>query len=101
MDQYELQRWSLVFRQARSSFGICDGRQKRITISAPLTLLNDIDEVRNTILHEIAHALTTDRGHGRLWKEGAHGGLSTRAVLSQIGAATTTAICGNLSCLRL
>jgi predicted SprT family Zn-dependent metalloprotease len=68
MDEHGLQRWSLVFGQARSYFGICYTRQKRITISAPLTLLNDIDEVRNTILHEIAHALTTDRGHGRLWK---------------------------------
>jgi predicted SprT family Zn-dependent metalloprotease len=68
MDQHGLQRWSLVFGQAQTYFGICYTRQKRITISAPLTRLNDIDEVRDVILHEIAHALTTDRGHGRLWK---------------------------------
>jgi predicted SprT family Zn-dependent metalloprotease len=68
MDQHGLQRWSLVFGQAQSYFGICYKRKRCITISAPLTLLNDVHEVRNTILHEIAHALTTDRGHGRLWK---------------------------------
>jgi SprT-like family len=68
MDQHGLDRWSLVFGQAQTYFGICDKRQKRITISAPLTLQNDIDEVRDVVLHEIAHALTTDRGHGRLWE---------------------------------
>jgi predicted SprT family Zn-dependent metalloprotease len=68
MDQHGLHGWSLVFGQAQTYFGICYKRQKRITISALLTLLNDIDEVRDVILHEVAHALTTDRGHGRLWK---------------------------------
>jgi SprT-like family len=56
MDQHGLHRWSLVFGQAQTYFGLCYKRQKRITISAPLTLLNDIDEVRDVILHEIAHA---------------------------------------------
>ena len=33
-----------------------------------LTLLNNIDEVRDTILHEIAHALCPKDGHGPRWR---------------------------------
>jgi len=39
-----------------------------ITLSRPLTLLNPIEQVRDTILHEIAHALTPGDGHGAKWK---------------------------------
>jgi SprT protein len=68
MDQHGLHRWSRVFGQAQTYFGLCDKRQQRITISAPLTLLNNLEEVREVMLHEIAHATTTDPGHGRLWQ---------------------------------
>lgn len=68
MDRYGLQRWSLRFGQAYTVFGRCDQRQQRITLSAPLVRLNDRQEVRGVILHEIAHATTADEGHGHLWK---------------------------------
>ena len=35
---------------------------------AEKTLLNDEKEVTNTILHEIAHALTPGHHHDRVWK---------------------------------
>jgi predicted SprT family Zn-dependent metalloprotease len=40
-----------------------------ITLSRRFTLLNSEPEVRNTILHEIAHALVgPNHGHGKVWK---------------------------------
>ncbi len=60
--------WAFGFDRARRRFGCCNLTLRHITISAPLTLLNDVDEVRDTILHEIAHALTENAGHGPQWK---------------------------------
>ncbi|MGH7214324.1 MAG: SprT-like domain-containing protein [Tepidisphaeraceae bacterium] len=70
------QGWTFSFDHARRRFGCCHYHTKRITLSRPLTFLNAIDEVRDTVLHEIAHALTPGDGHGRKW----------RAKCAQIGA---------------
>ena len=44
---------------------------KKITLSEPLVKLNDEASVRNTILHEIAHAKAGHTaGHGYAWKKG-------------------------------
>lgn len=60
--------WSFGFDRARRRLGSCRPAQRRITLSAPLTRLNRADVVRDTILHEIAHALTPGDGHGRAWR---------------------------------
>ena len=60
--------WSFSFDHARRRFGRCNYTHKRITLSRPLTLLNNLDEVRDTILHEIAHALAPGAGHGARWR---------------------------------
>ena len=60
--------WKFQFDHARRRFGSCHPGAKRITLSRPLALLNDQDQVRDTILHEIAHALTPGDGHGAKWK---------------------------------
>jgi predicted SprT family Zn-dependent metalloprotease len=63
-------KWEFTFDRAVLRFGSCNWRRKRITLSAALVRLNAEEEVRDTILHEIAHALTSPRsGHGRKWKE--------------------------------
>lgn len=33
-----------------------------------LTVLNEESEVQNTVLHEIAHALTPEHGHDGMWQ---------------------------------
>jgi predicted SprT family Zn-dependent metalloprotease len=60
--------WTFTFDHARRRFGSCQPRRKRITLSRTLTLLNAEPEVRDTILHEIAHALTPDDHHGPRWR---------------------------------
>jgi predicted SprT family Zn-dependent metalloprotease len=60
--------WKFSFDNARRRFGCCSYRKKQISLSRPLTLLNSESEVRNTILHEIAHALTKGHHHDRVWK---------------------------------
>jgi predicted SprT family Zn-dependent metalloprotease len=60
--------WTFKFDHARRRFGSCRPRSRAITLSRPLTLLNGDDQVRDTILHEIAHALTPGDGHGPQWK---------------------------------
>lgn len=60
--------WTFQFDNAKVRFGLCEWSKKRISISKHLTELNDEEKVRDTILHEIAHALAPKRaGHNRQW----------------------------------
>jgi predicted SprT family Zn-dependent metalloprotease len=68
MTRHGLSDWRFHFDHARRRFGSCRLGTRTITLSRPLTLLNDIDQVRDTILHEIAHALAPGDGHGAKWK---------------------------------
>lgn len=54
---------------AKKRFGSCKYRIRTITLSKPLTELNEDPEVIDTILHEIAHALTPRHGHNKHWKQ--------------------------------
>lgn len=60
--------WRFRFDHARRRFGCCHYGRKLITLSRPLTLLNTEPEVRDTVLHEIAHALCPGDGHGPKWR---------------------------------
>jgi predicted SprT family Zn-dependent metalloprotease len=61
--------WSFGFDRSRVRFGRCDYRRKLISLSRYLVELNSEEEVRDTILHEIAHALLPrGAGHGPAWK---------------------------------
>jgi predicted SprT family Zn-dependent metalloprotease len=61
--------WHFQFDNSKRRFGVCKYRPKIIGLSMPLTLLNDEARVKNTILHEIAHALVGHAaGHGWQWQ---------------------------------
>jgi len=68
--------WKFKWDNAVSRFGSCR-YSGTITLSRVLTSLNNEDHVRDTILHEIAHAINYERHgrkifgkpHGKEWKE--------------------------------
>ncbi len=77
MQQHQLieRGWIGKFDNAKRRFGVCryGSKHKEISISQPLTILNPESEVRDTILHEIAHALAWEEfgencGHDERWK---------------------------------
>ncbi len=61
--------WNFQFDNAKRRFGQCRFSKRTISLSKPLTIANDEAQVRDTILHEIAHALAgASAGHGPIWK---------------------------------
>ena len=68
-------KWSFKFDHAKRRFGVCKYNRLggqifrgEISLSKHLVLLNDEEKVKDTILHEIAHALTPGHGHDVVWK---------------------------------
>lgn len=67
MAEHGLNDWALEFDRARQRAGECRRRKRVISLSEPLMLLWTPEQRRDTILHEIAHALTKG-GHGAEWQ---------------------------------
>jgi len=61
--------WSFAFDHAKTRAGLCNYTAKRISVSRHIALRSDDDEVHQTLLHEVAHAIAGPRaGHGAEWK---------------------------------
>ncbi|HZZ43842.1 MAG TPA: SprT-like domain-containing protein [Tepidisphaeraceae bacterium] len=69
MREHGLAGWGFRFDRARRRFGSCRWTERVITLSRPLVILNSPEQVRDTILHEIAHALAPGDGHGAAWRQ--------------------------------
>lgn len=88
LNQYGLTGWRVEFDRAKTRAGQCRYRDRVISLSAPLMRLQGEAEVRETVLHEVAHALAgSSAGHGPAWQTiamriGASGNrmLSAKAV---------------------
>lgn len=66
--QHGLDGWTVTFDTAKRRAGVCHFATRVIGLSAALTRLHDEVEVRDTVLHEIAHALVGPRhGHDAVW----------------------------------
>lgn len=69
--------WAFEWDNAKNRFGQCRYASKTISMSRILVELNSEEEVRDTILHEIAHALVgPEHNHDWMW----------RTIAKQVGA---------------
>lgn len=69
MDEHGLHEWDFAFDRAKVRAGACHFTDRRITLSRHLTAAHGEAQVRETVLHEVAHALVGPRhGHDRVWR---------------------------------
>lgn len=73
LEKYHLPDCELYFLMHSSAKGICYNSGERISLQIKFSINEDIEEIRNTILHEIAHALVgNENGHNLVWKKKAN-----------------------------
>jgi len=69
MIKHELWDWNFDYHTRKSAFGTCNYTKKTIFLSAPLTLACQEHAVKDTMLHEIAHALVgPGHNHDYIWE---------------------------------
>ena len=69
MDEQGLTGWTLAFGEATKRLGACHFRHHVIWISRTHALEGSEEQILDTVLHEIAHAIAGhEAGHGPLWK---------------------------------
>ena len=69
LEHHGLVDWTVEFDSAKRRAGICRFGPRVLGLSAPLTAVHSEADVRDTVLHEIAHALAGPRhGHGATWR---------------------------------
>lgn len=86
METYGVGDWELGLDRARRRAGQTDHSRRRITLSRHLMSLYSEAEVRETVLHEIAHAIVgAHHGHDAVWQDQARriGASGQRLVAPQ------------------
>jgi predicted SprT family Zn-dependent metalloprotease len=64
-----LEGWSFGFNRRKLQMGVCLYGPRQIALSIHFVELNDDGAVRDTLLHEIAHALVgPGHGHDAVWR---------------------------------
>jgi predicted SprT family Zn-dependent metalloprotease len=88
LERHQLAHWTVEWDSAKTRAGVCRFQEQTIGLSAPLTRLHGEAEVRDTILHEIAHALAgPEAKHGPRWRQLARSiGCSGRRCTSEDSA---------------
>jgi SprT protein len=63
------QGWVFSWSNSKTKFGLCHFGHRSIMVSSFLAAASSSEEVRDTVLHEVAHALAGPQaGHGPKWK---------------------------------
>ncbi|ANS79082.1 Phage-related protein [Serinicoccus hydrothermalis] len=69
MGEHGLRDWAFGFDRAKVRAGACHWQDRRITLSRQITAAHEVAQVRETLLHEIAHALVGPaHGHDAVWR---------------------------------
>ena len=70
MDVHGLSGWQIRLDHARRRAGLCDYNRKVISLSRHYARYAEPDHIKDTILHEIAHALVgPGHGHDAVWRQ--------------------------------
>ena len=70
MKEHGLSDWRIKLDHARRRAGQCDYNKKEISLSRHYVRYAEMDHIRDTILHEIAHALVgPHHGHDAVWRQ--------------------------------
>lgn len=70
MRLHNLTGWNFKFDNAKTRVGFCRYRFKTISLSKYFVPKLTSEEVKDTILHEIAHAFTGKKnGHNHIWQQ--------------------------------
>jgi predicted SprT family Zn-dependent metalloprotease len=63
-------KWSFAFDSAKKRLGECKWETNEISLSRYFVDLHSLDEIRQVLLHEVAHALSgPNAGHNKKWKD--------------------------------
>lgn len=69
IEHYELDGWVFRFDNAQRRLGLCVYSRKTISMGRVYVVAADLEHVRQTMLHEIAHALLGPaHGHDAAWR---------------------------------
>ena len=71
MEKYEIKRegWKFAFNNRKRGLGLCSHIKRTIYLSKVYVQYNNEEEIKNTILHEIAHVLAGPlEGHSSIWR---------------------------------
>jgi predicted SprT family Zn-dependent metalloprotease len=69
LQEHGLAGWRVQLDNAKRRAGVCRFTDRTIGLSGPITELHGEAEVRDTVLHEIAHALVgPEHGHDAVWR---------------------------------
>lgn len=96
--EHGLKGWRLTLDHAKRRAGQCDYKNKTISLSRHYVKYADEDHIKDTILHEIAHALVGPRhGHDAVWRTKAReiGCTATRCHTLEFSAPKWTMSCPN------
>lgn len=70
MSIHGLSDWLFRLNKSKRCLGVCKAGERTIELSTAYVFQNSEEHVRDTILHEIAHALVgIQHGHDHVWKE--------------------------------
>ncbi|MDD9205487.1 SprT-like domain-containing protein, partial [Georgenia sp. 10Sc9-8] len=85
LSDHGLHGWTFGFDRAKRRAGQCRYDRRTITVSRTLMELYSPAEVRDTVLHEVAHALAgAEHGHDAVWRATARRiGCSGRRLVDQ------------------
>jgi predicted SprT family Zn-dependent metalloprotease len=69
MARHGLAGWTFGFNRRKRTLGLCHHAARIIELSIYFVERNCLEEIRDTILHEIAHALVgPEHGHDVVWR---------------------------------